>query len=78
MVVSSFVLILVIDVLYVLYLNIYVVMNMQRITGGYSITTQVGKRTEAGTIPKELGRLSNWKYVVFGKSDMIDFHSFSN
>jgi len=35
--------------------------------------TQVGQKTEAGTIPKELGRLSNWKHVVFGEFVMATF-----
>jgi len=35
--------------------------------GGYTVSTQDGNKKVAGTIPTELGRLSEWKYVVFGK-----------
>lgn len=32
------------------------------VKGDYSVVDQA-----AGTIPSELGQLTNWKYVVFGK-----------
>ena len=28
---------------------------------------RIGSKTASGTLPSELGRLTNWKYIVFGK-----------
>ena len=35
--------------------------------GGYSVQGHIGSKTASGTLPSELGRLKNWKYIVFGK-----------
>ena len=37
-------------------------------TGDYAVKAQIGKKSIAGTIPSELGKLKAWKYPVFGKS----------
>ena len=37
------------------------------VTGDYSVVTQIGNKKATGTIPSELGLLTNWKHVVFRK-----------
>ena len=36
-------------------------------TGDYSVQALEGGKRAAGTIPTELGKLKDWKYVVFRK-----------
>jgi len=38
--------------------------------GGYTVTSQSGSKAGTGTIPTELGKLTSWKYVVFGMSTL--------
>ena len=41
--------------------------NIFIIEGNYSLVTGEGKMNQVGTIPSELGQLTLWKHVVFGK-----------
>ena len=46
------------------------------VLGDYSVVeSQDGNKMIAGTIPSELGKLRNWKYVVFSKFTEISSNS---
>ena len=47
--------------------NIYDHYNKFVTKGDYSVENQNGKTLTAGTLPSELGKLTNWKYVVFSE-----------